>query len=98
MTVLAWIMLVVGLIVGVVGGVFLGVWLVRRSMTNMDMGDSDIAEMAKRMGMNLNPRQMQVIKQQMRKAGQNPPPLLGKKKKEPEPKRLAIPPKDKKKS
>lgn len=90
-----WVMLAIGLVAGLIGGGFLGVWLVRRSMTNMSMDDQDIAQMARRMGMNVNQKQLQVIKQQMRKAGQNPPPLIGKKKDEP--KKLAIPPKEKKK-
>ncbi len=76
-----WIGLVIGLIVGLVGGFFLGVWVLRRSMTNMDMDDKDLAAMAKRMGVNLNPRQLQLVKQQMKKSNTNPPPLFGRRKK-----------------
>ncbi len=78
-----WLVYVVGavcLIIGLVGGFMLGIWFLRRSMANMEWDDKDIAQMAKRMGMNLNPRQMQVIKQQMKKTGQQPPPLFKKKK------------------
>lgn len=71
-----WIGLVIGLIVGLIGGFLLGVWVLRRSMTNMQWEDKDIAQMAKRMGMNLNPRQLQMVKQQMKKAGSNPPPVF----------------------
>ncbi|MCY0901130.1 MAG: YneF family protein [Firmicutes bacterium] len=92
-----WVMLAIGLVVGAIGGGFLGVWLVRRSMSKMQMDDEDIAQMARKMGMNVNPKQLQVIKQQMRKAGQNPPPLIGKKKQEETSRPLAIPPKQKKK-
>jgi len=94
MTWLAWVLIAVALILGLVGGALIGVWLVRKSMSNMKMDDQEVAQMARKMGMNLNPRQLQVVKQQMRKAGQNPPPLLGKKKDEG--KKLAIPPKGKK--
>ena len=74
-----WIMLAIGLIVGLVGGFFGGVWFLRRSMANMQMDDKEIAQMAKRMGMNLNPKQLQVVKQQMKKTGSNPPPLFNRK-------------------
>ena len=63
----SWIMLVVGLIVGVIGGFAIGVWYLRRSMTNMQMDDKEIMQMARRMGMNLSPRQLQMVKQQMKK-------------------------------
>lgn len=76
-----WIGLAIGLIVGLVGGFLLGVWVLRRSMTNMDMDDKDLAAMAKRMGVNLNPRQLQLVKQQMKKSNTNPPPLFGRRKK-----------------
>ncbi len=72
-----WLFLVIGLIVGLVGGFFLAAWYLRRSMANMDWEDKDIAQMAKRMGMNLNPRQMQLVKQQMKKASAKPAPLFG---------------------
>lgn len=63
----SWLMLVIGLIVGIVGGFAIGVWYLRRSMMNMQMDDKEIMQMAKRMGMNLNPRQLQMVKQQMKK-------------------------------
>ena len=81
MPIWGWIVAVGFLIVGLVGGFALGLWFFRRSMANMQWGDQDIAQMAKRMGMNLNPRQLQAVKQQMKKAGSQPPPLFGKKNK-----------------
>jgi uncharacterized protein YneF (UPF0154 family) len=72
-----WLGLGIGLLVGLIGGVFLGVWLFRRSMATMEPDDQDLTAMAKKMGVNLNPRQLQVVKQQMKKAGNNPPPLFG---------------------
>ena len=72
-----WLGLGIGLLVGLVGGVFLGIWLFRRSMATMEPDDQDLTAMAKKMGVNLNPRQLQVVKQQMKKAGNNPPPLFG---------------------
>lgn len=74
----------IGLVAGLVGGFFLGVWVLRRSMANMPLNDQDVAQMAKRMGMNLNPKQLQVVKQQMKKAGSTPPPLFGRKGKQQE--------------
>lgn len=72
-----WLFLVIGLIVGLVAGFFLAAWYLRRSMANMEWEDKDIAQMAKRMGMNLNPRQLQLVKQQMKKASAKPAPLFG---------------------
>ncbi|WP_160327252.1 YneF family protein [Ferroacidibacillus organovorans] len=69
---------IVALLLGLVGGFFLGAWALRRSMANAELGDQEIIDMAKKMGRNLNPRQVQMIRQQMKKAGNNPPPLLGK--------------------
>ncbi len=64
----SWVMLVVGLIIGVIGGFAIGVWYLRRSMTNMQMDDKEIMQMARKMGMNLSPRQLQMVKQQMKKS------------------------------
>lgn len=81
MPVWGWIVAAGCLVIGVVGGFALGLWFFRRSMANMQWEDQDISQMAKRMGMNLNPRQLQVVKQQMKRAGSQPPPLFGKKSK-----------------
>lgn len=79
MTVWTYVVGAVCLVGGLVGGFFIGIWFLRRTMANMQWEDQDVAQMARRMGMNLNPRQLQVVKQQMKKASQNPPPLFGKK-------------------
>lgn len=79
MTVWTYVIGAACLVGGLVGGFFIGVWFLRRTMANMQWEDQDVAQMARRMGMNLNPRQLQVVKQQMKKASQNPAPLFGKK-------------------
>ena len=79
MTVWTWVIGAACLVGGAVGGFFLGVWFLRRSMANMQWDDQDIAQMARRMGMNLNPRQLQAVKQQMKKAGSQQQPLFGRK-------------------
>ncbi len=63
----SWVMLAVGLIIGVVAGFAIGVWYLRRSVTKMQMDDKEIVQMARKMGMNLSPRQLQMVKQQMKK-------------------------------
>lgn len=75
-----WLAMIIGLVIGLLGGFLLGVWYFRRAMSNMEWDDRDLMQMAKRMGTNLNPRQLQLVKQQMKKAGSNPPPLFGRKK------------------
>ena len=77
----SWVMLAVGLIVGIIGGFAIGVWYLRKSVTNMQMDDKEIMQTAKRMGMNLSPRQLQMVKQQMKKSEttnkNNTPPATG---------------------
>lgn len=77
----SWVMLAVGLIVGIIGGFAIGVWYLRKSVTNMQMDDKEIMQTAKRMGMNLSPRQLQMVKQQMKKGDatnkNNTPPPTG---------------------
>jgi uncharacterized protein YneF (UPF0154 family) len=87
--------LAIGLVVGLIGGFFLGVWVLRRSMANMKWDDQDLTQMAKRMGMNLNPKQMQAVRQQMKKTSNSPPPLFGKKGNKEKKPALPIPPKKK---
>lgn len=57
---------IITLIVGLVGGFFIGVYYLRRQMTAMQNDPEMLQKVAKQMGMNLNPAQMQRAKQMMK--------------------------------
>jgi len=61
---------ILGLILGAVGGVY----YLRKKMMNMKMSDTDIAAMARSMGMNLNQKQLSQVSKRMQgmKGTQNP--------------------------
>ncbi|WP_223067025.1 YneF family protein [Paenibacillus caui] len=70
---------VITLIVGLIGGFAIGVFYLRRQLTKMQGDPKMLQQMAKQMGYNLNPKQMQKA-QQMMKNQQMPKPGAGRKK------------------
>ncbi|WP_439644858.1 YneF family protein [Aneurinibacillus tyrosinisolvens] len=65
------------LVVGLVGGFSIGVWYLKRQMTNMQMDEKQLQQIARSMGMNLNQKQLN----QMTRRMQNTKPGAPKKKK-----------------
>lgn len=57
---------VITLIVGLVGGFALGVFYLRKQLTKMQSDPQMLQEMAKKMGYNLNGKQMQRAQQMMK--------------------------------
>ena len=53
---------ILGLVLGALGGVY----YLRKKMTNMQMSDTDIASMARSMGMNLNQKQLAQLQRRMK--------------------------------
>lgn len=53
---------ILGLVLGALGGVY----YLRKKMMNMQMSDTDIAAMARSMGMNLNQKQMAQLQRRMK--------------------------------
>ncbi|MFT9848711.1 YneF family protein [Aneurinibacillus sp. REN35] len=68
---------VLTLIVGLVGGFAIGVWYLKNQMSNMQMDEKQLQQIARSMGMNLNQKQLN----QMTRRMQNTKPGTGKKKK-----------------
>lgn len=60
---------ILGLVLGALGGVY----YLRNKMQNMTMSDTEIATMAKGMGMNLNQKQLAQIQRRMKNAQANQP-------------------------
>ncbi|MBL0388882.1 YneF family protein [Tumebacillus sp. ITR2] len=58
---------ILGLVLGALGGVY----YLRNKMQNMTMSDTEIATMAKGMGMNLNQKQLAQIQRRMKNAQSN---------------------------
>lgn len=54
------------LIVGLVGGFFIGVYYLRRQMESMQSNPELLQQMAKKMGYNLNKKQMQQMQTMMK--------------------------------
>ncbi len=57
------------LIIGLVGGFAIGVYYLRNQMTKMQSDPEMIQKMAKQMGYNLNPKQMQAAQKMMKNGG-----------------------------
>jgi uncharacterized protein YneF (UPF0154 family) len=60
------IILVVTLIIGLIGGFFIGVYVLRRQMESMQQDPEKMREMAKKMGYNVNQKQVNQMQQMMR--------------------------------
>ncbi|PZE19743.1 YneF family protein [Paenibacillus xerothermodurans] len=58
---------IVTLLVGAVGGFFAGVYYLRKQIENMQNNPEMLAQMAKKMGYNMNKQQMQKAQQMMKK-------------------------------
>ncbi|WCN37371.1 YneF family protein [Aneurinibacillus uraniidurans] len=56
---------VLTLILGLAGGFALGVWYLKNQMTNMQMDEKQIQQIARSMGMNLNQKQMNQLSRKM---------------------------------
>jgi uncharacterized protein len=61
-----WVVGIIALVVGIAIGFALGFWGLKRQMMNMQFDEQQIAQMAKRMGMNLNQKQLQQVTRQMK--------------------------------
>jgi uncharacterized protein YneF (UPF0154 family) len=61
-----WLVGIIALVVGIAIGFALGFWGLKRQMMNMQFNEQQIAQMAKRMGMNLNQKQLQQVTRQMK--------------------------------
>lgn len=62
----SWIIPIVTLIVGLVGGFFIGVYYLRKQMEAMQANPEMLQQMAKKMGYNLNKKQMQQVQGMMK--------------------------------
>jgi uncharacterized protein YneF (UPF0154 family) len=62
----SWIIPIVTLIVGFVGGFFIGVFYLRKQMEAMQANPEMLQQMAKKMGYNLNKKQMQQVQGMMK--------------------------------
>jgi uncharacterized protein YneF (UPF0154 family) len=60
---------IVTLVVGLVGGFFIGVYYLRRQMEAMQNNPDMLREMAKKMGYNVNQKQMNQMQQMLRNQG-----------------------------
>jgi uncharacterized protein YneF (UPF0154 family) len=60
---------IVALLIGIVIGFYFGVQFLKKQMMNMTLDDHQLKEMAKRMGYNLNSKQLQQVKQMQKKMG-----------------------------
>ncbi len=62
-----WIIPIVTLIIGLAGGFFIGVFYLRRQLEQMQSNPEMLAQMAKKMGYNLNKQQMNTVQNMMKK-------------------------------
>lgn len=60
---------IVTLIIGIALGFYLGIQTLKKQMTNMTMDDNQLREMAKKMGYNVNQKQLQQIKNMQKRMG-----------------------------
>lgn len=58
---------IIALIVGLILGFYLGIQTLKKQMTNLSMDDNQLREMAKKMGHNINQKQLQQIKNMQKK-------------------------------
>ncbi|MEF3306751.1 YneF family protein [Paenibacillus sp. GYB003] len=61
-----WIIPILTLIVGLVGGFFIGVYYLRKQIESMQSNPEMLQQMAKKMGYNLNKKQMQQMQNMMK--------------------------------
>lgn len=57
---------IITLVVGLAGGFFIGVYYLRKQMEAMQANPQMLQEMAKKMGYNLNKKQMQQVQHMMK--------------------------------
>lgn len=72
MDLMAWynfVIPIVTLIIGIALGFYLGIQTLKKQMTNMTMDDNQLREMAKKMGYNVNQKQLQQIKNMQKRMG-----------------------------
>ncbi|WP_027415618.1 YneF family protein [Aneurinibacillus terranovensis] len=53
------------LLIGLAGGFAIGVWYLRRQMSNMQMDEKQLQQIARSMGMNLNQKQLNQMSRRM---------------------------------
>ncbi|KIV56293.1 hypothetical protein AM501_27095 [Aneurinibacillus migulanus] len=56
------------LILGLVGGFAIGVWYLKNQMSNMQMDEKQLQQIARSMGMNLNQKQLNQMSRRMQSA------------------------------
>jgi uncharacterized protein YneF (UPF0154 family) len=61
-----WVIPIVTLLAGLAGGFFIGVYYLRRQMEQMQSNPEMLAQMAKKMGYNLNKQQMNKVQNMMK--------------------------------
>ncbi|RKN71267.1 YneF family protein [Paenibacillus ginsengarvi] len=62
----SWIIPILTLIAGLVGGFFIGVFYLRKQLESMQSNPEMLQQMAKKMGYNLNKKQMQQMQSMMK--------------------------------
>jgi uncharacterized protein len=62
----SWIIPILTLLAGLVGGFFIGVYYLRRQLEQMQSNPEMLAQMAKKMGYNLNKQQMNKVQGMMK--------------------------------
>lgn len=60
---------VVTLIIGIIIGFYFGIQTLKKQMMNMTMDDNQLRDMAKKMGYNVNQKQLQQIKNMQKRMG-----------------------------
>lgn len=60
---------IVTLLIGLIVGFYLGIQTLKKQMMNMQMDDNQLRDMAKKMGYNVNQKQLQQIKNMQKRMG-----------------------------
>lgn len=61
-----WVIPIVTLIIGLIGGFYAATYYLKKQMSNMQMDEKQIQNMARSMGMNLNQKQLKQMSRNMK--------------------------------